>query len=101
MGFKFSTLGLVGATFGAAALMTSAQASPTPPEDLNSTMQAESYADLLAPIDNAIALLRTAEMSNSADEASNDGATIQLAWHHHHHHYHHHHHHHHHHRHQM
>jgi hypothetical protein len=92
MGFKFSTLGLVGATFGAAALMTSAQASPASPEDLNRTMQAESYADLLTPIDNAVALLRTADMSNSADAASNDGATIQLAQYHHHHHHHHHHH---------
>lgn len=99
---RFSTFGLAGAIFGA--LMTShAQAAQASPEALNSVMQAESYADLLAPIDNAVALLRTSDNIQSGEANSSD-ASIELAQyyyyhhhHHHHHHYYHHHHHHHHH----
>lgn len=104
---KFSIFGFAGATFGAlAALITPhAHAAQASPEALNSVMQAESYADLLAPIDNAAALLRTSDNIQS-DEADNGNAPVELVqyyYHHHHHHhhhhyfYHHHHHHHHHH----
>ena len=93
MALKYSTLGLVGATFGAAALLSShAQASPASPEELNHAMQAQSYADLLTPIGNASALLQTAAMTDSAGQANAGDASIQLAQYHHHHHHHHHHH---------
>lgn len=72
-----------------------AQAAPAPaPSD---TLRANSYAELLEPIPNAVVLLKTADETGSSASAEKN---VQLAQHHHHHHHHHgrrHHHHHHHH----
>jgi hypothetical protein len=101
--------GLIGAVAGLAA-MNSVQAAPGPALNPSEALQASTYADLLAPISNATALLK-------ADDAARvqRPVEVQLAqayyvpyppgyvyYHHHHHHHHHfrrfaHHHHHHHH----
>jgi hypothetical protein len=95
-------VGLVGAltTLGGVgvATVTSAQ-TPTYSE----VMQVQSYADLLQPIPNALALLQTSDAARSVKEqaAGDKKAGVELAQYHHHHHhhwrrrYHHHHHHHH------
>ena len=92
--------GLIGAV---AALGTAGvvQAAPLP-ADQRDVLQANSYADLLEPIPNAVALLKAAD---EATPSPSTRANIQLAHAHHHHHHHsysrrrhrHHHHHHHHH----
>lgn len=84
--------GLLGAvaalgTFGSAQAMPQAtyQATPAPSD----VLQANSYADLLAPIPNAGALLQAIDEAAPAKTADN----VQLAqffYHHHHHHHHHH-----------
>ena len=77
---------------GTAALMTlnvAAQAAPAEPNTSNAP-SAQSYAELLAPIPDALATLR-AEVAAQARQAQ-----LQLAQYHHHHHHNHHHHHHHH-----
>jgi hypothetical protein len=85
---------------GAAAALTavnSAQAAPTP----TASAPAAAYRDLLEPVSNAVALLKS-EQSQEGDTVKSNGET-RLAYHHHHHHHrwwrrrHHHHHHHHHH----
>ena len=90
-------VGIVGAIAGLAALdatQGAATAAPSP-EGIPS---AKSFAELLDPIPNALAMLRavdTAAATRSQDEASQN-ADVKLAqYHHHHHRYHHHHHHHH------
>jgi hypothetical protein len=78
-------------TFGAA------QASTPPAADVERVMNPQSFAELLDPIPNAVALLRAAGEGRAA---APDTSNVQVAWHHHHHHHHHwywHHHHHHHH----
>jgi len=96
-------IGVVGAVAGLASLDGAAQAATvTAPGDVKA---AQSFADLLDPIPNAVALLRAADLA-AARTAHNDPATdetVQVAQvyisHHHHHHHrywrHHHHHHHH------
>jgi hypothetical protein len=88
--------GLLGAgavaTLGA---LGAAQAAPAPAQ--TDVLRANSYAELLQPIPNAVALLKTTDETGSSAPAEKN---IQLARHHHHHHHHHHgrrHHHHHHH----
>lgn len=87
--------GLLGAV-AALASLDAAQAATSAVPNPAATMRAGSYAELLAPIPNAVALL-------SADDAARTGQSsakgTQLAQHHHHHRYHrrhrrHHHHHH-------
>lgn len=85
--------GLLGAVAALGAL-GAAQAAPTPNPD--ASLKVSSFAELLEPIPDAAARLKT------MDEAQSSEGTIQLAYHHHHHHHryfrrHHHHHHHHHH----
>lgn len=95
-------IGVVGAVAGLASLDGTAQAATvTAPGELKA---AQSFADLLDPIPNAVALLRAADLA-AARSAQNDPATdetVQVAQvyisHHHHHRYWRHHHHHHHHR---
>ena len=78
--------GLLGAV-AALSTMGTAQATPAPvPAD---AMQANSYADLLEPIPNALALLQAVD--EQAPQKSAD-PNVQLAQYHHHHHHHHHHH---------
>ena len=86
--------GLVGAV-AALGTLTAVQAAPAPTPATVSPLEVNSYADLLGPIPNAVALLKT------VDERPSSEGSVQLAqYHHHHHHYrrHRHHHHHHHHR---
>jgi hypothetical protein len=93
------TTGLLGAVAGLAT-MGVAQAAIPAGSDPSEAPQAASYSDLLAPIQNAVALMRAddaARMQEPGAEASGD---VQLAqgyyyappvYHHHHHHHHHHH----------
>jgi hypothetical protein len=77
--------GLLGAvaTLGT---FTAAEAGPVPaPADV---LRADSYADLLEPIPNAVALLQAVDETTSAPATGN----VQLAQFYHHHHHHHHHH---------
>ena len=78
--------GLLGAmaTLGA---FNAAEAAPVPSPAPTDVLRANSFADLLEPIPNAVALLQAVDESGpvaSADE------NIQLAQYHHHHHHHHH-----------
>jgi hypothetical protein len=106
--------GLLGAVAGLAT-MSAAQAAIDPAPDPSKALKASSYADLLAPVPDAVALLEAdnaARAQKSAEPAADDLQVAQYpygapypyppyAYHHHHHHHHHHrrysHHHHHHH----
>jgi hypothetical protein len=93
MGKKIA--GLLGAmvTLGA---LNAAEAAPMPSPAPTDVLRANSFADLLDPIPNAVALLQAVDESGSASSANEN---IQLAQNRHHHHHgrrhrHHHHHHH-------
>lgn len=95
-------VGIVGAVAGLAALDTTqgaATAAPSP----QGFSDAKSYAELLDPIPNALALLRDADAARAAQNEKASGVELVQYWRHHHHHHHHHryfryyHHHHHHH----
>jgi hypothetical protein len=97
--------GLIGAVTSVVAAAP-AQAAVAAPPMVDAAMQAHSYADLLTPIPNALALLKASSASATKAElvapASENEASVQeVQYHHHHHHHHyrrpHHHHHHHHH----
>jgi hypothetical protein len=77
--------GLLGA-MAALGTLNAAQAAPSP--DPTEVLRADSYADLLAPIPNAAALLRAVDEAKPAPEANVEVA--QYYYHHHHHHHHHH-----------
>jgi hypothetical protein len=81
--------GLLGAmaTLGA---FNAAQAAPTPSPAPTDVLRANSFADLLEPIPNAVALLQAVDESAPAPSADDN---VQLAQYYHHHHHHHHHHH--------
>ncbi|HVC57181.1 MAG TPA: hypothetical protein VND95_14580 [Stellaceae bacterium] len=84
--------GLIGAVVGLAA-MSSAQAAINPATNPAEGMQASSYADLLAPIANAVALLRADDAARAAEEAPVEVAqyynpAYPYQYHHHHHHHH-------------
>jgi hypothetical protein len=102
------TAGMVGAVAGMAAL-GSAQAALPPAASVAEALHATSYAELLAPVENAVAVLKVDDAARSQDGFQ----TVQYGYygqdyaesHHHHHHHaqyrpppprHHHHHHHHH-----
>jgi hypothetical protein len=98
-------VGVIGAVTGLASLDGAAQAATAPPPD--ALPAARSYADLLDPIPNAVAMLQAADTAAAARAAQQPaGDDVQVAQvyigvgHHHHHHHHrywrHHHHHHHH-----
>ncbi len=77
--------GILGAV-AALGSFTAAEAGPAPaPTDV---LRANSYADLLEPIPNAVALLQAVDESTPAQTTEN----MQLAQFYHHHHHHHHHH---------
>lgn|SRR5579871_5395459 len=90
--------GLLGAV-AALGTVSAAQAAPTPRVPTE-PLRANSFAELLQPIPNAVSVLKTVDESQSAPSAEGN---VQLAQYHHHHHHHHfwrryrHHHHHHHH----
>jgi hypothetical protein len=78
---------------GAVAALTSvdaAQATTTPPVNPTETMRAASYADLLTPIPNAVALLDADDAARSQRPAAEGADGVQVAQYHHHHHHHHH-----------
>ena len=92
-------VGLVGAISGLASFDT-AQAATVAGPNATELLGARSYAELLDPIPNALALLWEVEAADAARARRVSGADpdMKLAAHHHHHHhhrYHHHHHHHH------
>ncbi len=107
--------GLLGAVAGLAAV-SSAQAALNPAPDAAEALQASSYADLLAPVSNAVVLLKADDAARVREAAADAADAVQVAqayyypyryphyrYHHHHHHHHsysrrysHHHHHHHH-----
>ena len=73
---------------GTAALMTlssAAQATTPAAPDATTALDAQSYADLLDPIPDAVALVK----ADDAQRARQRPARLQLAQHHHHHHHHH------------
>lgn len=89
--------GLLGAVASVATLGGVAQATPAAPT--NDQMAVRSYADLLAPVPNALEALRADDVALASQPVTEAGAEVQVAqyyYHHHHHHryYHHHHHHH-------
>jgi hypothetical protein len=100
--------GLLGAV---AALSTIGTAQATPAPAPTDALQANTYAELLEPIPNALALLQTVDAQAPAKSTDANVQVAQLYYHHHHHgyfrygpvvvvphrHWHHHHHHHHHH----
>ena len=94
--------GLIGAVTALAAAVPS-QAATAVPLNVEAAMQASSYADLLRPIPNALALLKasaTVEANAALGAPASEGQpTVQEVQYHHHHHHHyrrrHHHHHHH------
>jgi hypothetical protein len=92
-------VGIVGAVAGLAALdatQGAATAAPNPQGFSN----AKSYAELLDPIPNALALLRESDVAAASAPQDQKENGVELAYYHHHHHhhwwrrYHHHHHHH-------
>jgi hypothetical protein len=85
--------GLLGAVAGLATV-SSAQAAISPAPNPSEALQASSYADLLAPIPNAVTLLKADDAARAQQPAAKAVDDIQLAqgyYHHHHHHHHHHH----------
>jgi ABC-type nickel/cobalt efflux system permease component RcnA len=95
------TAGLVGAISG---LVTISAVEAARAQEVTEILSARSYAELLQPIPNAVALLMAADELTAARDKAEAGqnSNVQLAQDHHHHHHHHrrhhrHHHHHHHH----
>jgi ABC-type nickel/cobalt efflux system permease component RcnA len=89
-------IGVVGA-LSAAGPSAAATAAPV---SIEAALQAHSYADLLKPIPNALAIMKASAAVRTAPPAASyrDGVEdVQYDAHHHHHHHHHDHHHHHHH----
>ena len=90
-----SLAGLIGA-MGALVAAPAAHATIAPPQAVDAAMQADSYADLLKPIPNALAVLRAsanfpAGVPRNAPAAQGRSPIVQVQDHHHHHHHHHHH----------
>jgi hypothetical protein len=99
-----SLAGLIGAV-GVMAAVSPSQAATNMAPSLDDVMHVNSYADLLKPIPNAVAMKQAFDEAQSSRPAEPEVLTIQYYHHHHHHHHHryyrryyHHHHHHHHHR---
>lgn len=86
---------LLGAVAGLAT-MSAAQAAPQPAPNPSAALQANSYADLLAPIPNAASLLKADDAARVQQPAEMQLAQVYYApypppyAHHHHHHHHHH-----------
>jgi hypothetical protein len=91
-----TTAGLLGAVAGLAT-MGVAQAATPPMAAPSEALQAASYADLLAPVQNAVAVLRADDAARANDAVPEGGIqpaqyySYGPAYHHHHHHHHHHH----------
>jgi hypothetical protein len=83
---------LLGAVAGLATL-SSAQAATHSVPNPSEALQAASYADLLAPVPNAVALMAADDAAHAQKAGSEPLGDVQVAQHHHHHHHHHHNHH--------
>jgi hypothetical protein len=96
-----SVIGLLGA-ISAFAVASPSYAISAATVDLDDVMHADSYADLLKPVPNAVAVRQALDERRSAQPPVPEIMTVQYYHHHHHHHHHHYyrprHHHHHHHR---
>lgn len=79
-------LGAVAALTSADAAQAAMQPAPNPAE----TMRAASYADLLTPIPDALALLSADDAARAQRTAAEGADGVQVAQYHHHHHHHHH-----------
>jgi len=90
--------GLIGAV-GALVVGTQAHAATGAPMTMDAALQTSSYADLLKPIPNALALLKAEAAAASEAPVQTPPADVEKVQYYHHHHHHHHHrrHHHHHH----
>jgi hypothetical protein len=79
-------VGLVGAISGLATL-DGAQAASLDSPNTTGLTPARSYAELLEPIPNALAVLQAVDAAErSAQEVGTDAAVMQVQYHHHHHH---------------
>ena len=82
-------VGMIGAV-GALMAATPAMAAPAHPLTVDTVMQANSYADLLKPIPNALALLKASEAAGAdiVQGPAHDGDALvqEVQFHHHHHH---------------
>ena len=112
-----TTAGLLGVAAAGLATMGSAQAASAPVNDPSEVLRASSYADLLSPVQDAVAVMKADDDARARASDVELPSGVQLAdgyfpnfgpvYHHHHHHHHHHHqvyyhhHHHHHHHHQQ
>jgi len=78
--------GLLGAmaTLGA---INAAEAAPTPSPAPSDVLRANSFADLLEPIPNAVELLRAVDQSGPSSSADQNVQLAQFYHHHHHHHH--------------
>ena len=81
--------GLLGAAASLGAL-NGAHATPAPIPAPSDVLRANSFADLLEPIQNATALLQAIDESRPEPQGR-DGVQVAQFYHHHHHHHHHHH----------
>ena len=83
-------VGLIGAV-GVLASGEASQAAVAPPQSIEAAMQVHSYADLLRPIPNAVALAAQREpVPPAPSEGPIEKAQVVILHHHHHHHHHHH-----------
>jgi hypothetical protein len=80
--------GLLGAMAALGAFNT-AEAAPAPSPAPTDALRANSFAELLAPIPNAAALLQAIDESRPAPSADENVQLAQYYYHHHHHHHHH------------
>jgi hypothetical protein len=80
--------GLLGA-MAALGAFNAAEAAPSPAPAPTDVLRANSFADLLEPIPNAVALLRAVDESGPVPSADENVQLAQFYHHHHHHHHHH------------
>jgi hypothetical protein len=81
--------GLLGAVTALTSVNAAPAATPAAPNPTE-TMRAASYADLLTPIPNAVALLDADDAARSQRPSTEGAGGVQVAQYHHHHHHHHH-----------
>jgi hypothetical protein len=79
--------GVIGAV-GALVATVPAHAATAAPVTMQGAMQANSYADLLKPIPNALALLQAEALAPNEPVAEGEARVELVQYHHHHHHHH-------------
>jgi hypothetical protein len=80
--------GLIGAIASLGAF-TAAEAAPVAMPAPSEILKADSYADLLEPIPNAVALLQVVDEAGPTSSVADNVQLVQFYYHHHHHHHHH------------